>query len=92
LIAADVGQDDVEELDLITKGANYGWPLKEGTFTFHNGDELPYTSSLDGWGTFLGNDGWVTSADNSPGIPANLTDPIYEYDHSQGISVIGGCD
>lgn len=91
LIAGDVGQNDVEELDLITQGRNYGWPLKEGTFTFHNGDDLPYDPSLDG-NEFLGNDGYVTAADNSPGTPAGLTDPVFEYDHSQGISIIGGYD
>lgn len=34
LIAADVGQNDVEEVDIVTKGGNYGWNLKEGTFRF----------------------------------------------------------
>lgn len=30
LIAADVGQSDREEIDIVTAGANYGWPLCEG--------------------------------------------------------------
>jgi glucose/arabinose dehydrogenase len=34
LIAADVGQDHVEEIDIIQSGKNYGWNLKEGTFRF----------------------------------------------------------
>ena len=36
LIVADVGQNDIEEVDIVTKGGNYGWPVKEGTFAFDN--------------------------------------------------------
>ena len=35
LVVADVGQDHVEEISLITAGANAGWRLKEGTFRFN---------------------------------------------------------
>ena len=34
LFAADVGQGDVEEINIIQSGANYGWRIKEGTFDF----------------------------------------------------------
>ncbi len=34
LIAADVGQNKIEEIDIVQKGANYGWNTKEGTFDF----------------------------------------------------------
>jgi len=34
LIVADVGQNMVEEVDLVLAGGNYGWNLKEGTFRF----------------------------------------------------------
>jgi glucose/arabinose dehydrogenase len=34
LIVADVGQDNIEEVDIVTRGGNYGWHLKEGTFLF----------------------------------------------------------
>jgi len=32
LLIADAGRDNVEEVNLITGGANYGWPKREGTF------------------------------------------------------------
>jgi len=34
LIVADVGQNKIEEIDIIQAGGNYGWNLKEGTFRF----------------------------------------------------------
>ncbi|MEM7539646.1 MAG: PQQ-dependent sugar dehydrogenase, partial [Chloroflexota bacterium] len=34
LYTGDVGQNDIEEIDVITSGGNYGWPIKEGTFLF----------------------------------------------------------
>ena len=39
LYVADVGQNDIEEVDVVVGGGNYGWPIKEGTFLFDmNGD------------------------------------------------------
>lgn len=34
LTVGDVGQNDVEEIDRVVGGGNYGWPVKEGTFAF----------------------------------------------------------
>ena len=34
LVLADVGQNNIEEVDVVTKGGNYGWNKQEGTFLF----------------------------------------------------------
>lgn len=36
LFVADVGQDFVEEINLVENGGNYGWRIMEGTFDFDN--------------------------------------------------------
>jgi hypothetical protein len=82
LILADVGQNAVEEINKIVLGGNYGWAAKEGTFLFNR---------TTGPG---GNVGTVGA--DSPGVPANMIDPIsgtlgtLQYDHDDGISITGG--
>ncbi len=47
LIAADVGQNDIEEVDVVTSGGNYGWPIKEGSFLFdQNGSDPGFTTEF----------------------------------------------
>jgi glucose/arabinose dehydrogenase len=68
LIVADVGQDYVEEIDIVGKGLNYGWNIKEGDFLF------------DPEGLMIG----------QPFEDKSLTDPVAQYDHDEGLSIIGG--
>lgn len=69
LYAGDVGQGDIEEVNFIEAGQNYGWNQKEGSF-------------------FFGDSG-ATATPPDP-VPTGLNDPFLEYDHQEGLSVIGG--
>jgi hypothetical protein len=79
LIGADVGQNNVEEVDKITKGGNFGWHIKEGTLKFN----VDGTVSTDLTGV-------PTSVTDPNGNTTPLIDPLAEYDHTQGIAIIGG--
>jgi hypothetical protein len=85
LILADVGQNNIEEIDRITLGGNYGWAIKEGDFLFNR------TTNTGPVGTI-----GAPPGNRSPGLPSGLIDPItgtmgtLEYDHNDGISITGG--
>ena len=83
LWVGDVGQDDVEEVDVVRAGGNYGWRVKEGTFRFRPGTVHDPEDGFD--------------SANSVGHPAGLIDPVAEYDHTaphgsveQGEAIVGG--
>jgi len=65
LFAGDAGQNLYEEIDLVKKGGNYGWNVKEGTHCFNADDELTERSSCP----------MVDSAGNP------LIDPIIEVNN-----------
>jgi len=73
LIVADVGQNYIEEIDVVVAGGNYGWNHKEGSFFF-----VPNGASA----------GYVTNHELN--APPDLIDPIAEYDHDDGVAIVGG--
>ncbi|WP_430230833.1 PQQ-dependent sugar dehydrogenase [Nitrosomonas communis] len=54
LVLADVGQNDIEEINLVQAGGNYGWGLKEGSFRFEpNGSEPGFVTDAQIAGNFI---------------------------------------
>lgn len=60
LLVGDVGQNDIEEVDVVVSGGNYGWRIKEGTLFF----------DPNGLGS-----GFATPTPPGP-VPPGLIDPI----------------
>jgi glucose/arabinose dehydrogenase len=82
LYAGDVGQDDLEEVDVVVAGGNYGWRVKEGSFCFDPNGAAP---------------GFAFDQSPCPNEPLSLIDPVAEYNTSDslaenedGRAVVGG--
>ncbi len=63
LVLADVGQNQWEEVNIVERGGNFGWNIREAKHCFIPRKNCP---------------------------TAGLVDPIYEYDHTEGVSITGG--
>lgn len=74
LFTGDVGQNIYEEIDILVKGGNYGWNYREGQHCFDPAQPGSPPTQCP-----------QESPDGQP-----LLEPILEYDHDQGIAVIGG--
>jgi glucose/arabinose dehydrogenase len=76
LILADVGQRNVEEINRIELGGNYGWAVKEGTFLFNRNDGTVGAHSPGAPAGLID--------------PISGTQGTLQYDHGDGISITGG--
>jgi glucose/arabinose dehydrogenase len=81
LFAGDAGQSLYEEIDVVQKGGNYGWNVKEGTHCFNTDNEFK--------------ERFACPVEDSAGNP--LIDPIIEVKNEanpegggQTIAIVGG--
>ena len=74
LFVSDVGQNLWEEVDIVTKGGNYGWHIREGMHCFD--PKNPNDSAA--------------SCPDKGASGEMLIDPIIEYGHDLGTAVVGG--
>jgi glucose/arabinose dehydrogenase len=75
LIVGDVGQNDIEEVDVVVRGGNYGWNIKEGTLFFNINGNAP----------------GFASRKPPRSVTGSFKDPIAQYDtHHEGHAVQGG--
>jgi glucose/arabinose dehydrogenase len=78
ILVGDIGRNNIEEINLVVSGANYGWPTREGTF-FHRqlSDSDPDA-------------GYITGVAELPSDEASFdnTYPVAQYDHNAQVSEI----
>jgi hypothetical protein len=85
LLLGNIGRTNVEEIELVTAGSNYGWPKREGTFV-----EKQLTNETP-------NAGYITGVSPLPANEASVVDaygngnsyPVAQYDHNALVSQVG---
>ncbi|MEP6844574.1 MAG: PQQ-dependent sugar dehydrogenase [Panacibacter sp.] len=74
MLACNIGQANIESINLIEPGNDYGWPLREGNFVTADINEN------------LGNVYPLPANDSI----YKITYPVAEYDHDEGKAISGG--
>lgn len=86
LYVADVGQNDLEEINIVTAGGNYGWPVKEGSFAFdQNGADPGFVTADVINGPYIDP---IAEYDHCKGpVDPDLVGPCAER---EGVAIVGG--
>lgn len=74
-LVGGIGEGKIEEVNLLIKGANYGWPQREGIWRF-NPDSLATRDNV------------YPLPDNDAEF--GFTYPVAQYDHDDGFAIVGG--
>ncbi|WP_197526760.1 PQQ-dependent sugar dehydrogenase [Botrimarina colliarenosi] len=85
LFVTSVGHANVEEIERIVPGGNYGWALREGTFV--NGNDLSNGGNGDADQVFPNN---VPDALDVDFRGEEYLYPVAQYDHGEGNAIAGG--
>jgi glucose/arabinose dehydrogenase len=80
LYVGDVGQRNIESVDEIIKGGNYGWNDMEGTFIYTKANQDALVPDQDLNGNGIGDHAEANG----------YLEPLLQYDHQDGKSVTGG--
>ncbi len=73
MLVSNIGHRNIESVNLILPGHDYGWPIREGTFLFDPYGDL--------------NKVYPLHANDST---YNVTYPVVQYDHDEGLAISGG--
>ena len=80
LFASDIGMSQVEEINVVREGGNYGWMKREGIF--QNG--------VDRQGGVLGQVFPLPDNILDGSVKDDFVYPVAMYDHGEGVAITGG--